>query len=139
MSFAKKISFVTLMFLVGCFTASAQDHVIKFTLPQAASIGSAALPAGPYRMVVYDDPQLMVVVMPEDQKGESVIAIPASFQTIGNCASPSVTLKRVEDRMEISSVCFGYSEMALRFATDHRKKPAVVSQATATAALAGAQ
>jgi len=139
MNFAKKIALLTLFLAALGFSAAAQDRVLKFTLAHEARIGSTTVPAGDYHMVVYSDPGMLAVVMPENRHGSSVVVLPTSHGFSSSCANTSLTLTRRGSQMALTSVCFSDIEMTLYFTAVHGKKSEVAAQTTDAVALAGAQ
>lgn len=140
MTFAKKTTFLALLMLATCFTAAAQDRVLKFKLTREAHIGNATLTAGDYRMVMtYDASRPLVIVRPVDGHGASVLAMPANYDFNSSCKTSSLTLTSAGDSWQMTSVCFADSATALYFAGAESRKSDVVTQTTAATALAGAQ
>lgn len=139
MNFAKKLTFVVLLIVTGCFTAAAQDKVLTFKLTREAHIGVATLTAGEYRMVIYTDAYPMAVVMPTDSKGRSVISVATAAASSGSCKSNSLKLIPNGSSWSVTSACFADSETAFYFPVSRSRKAQVATQTTDSAALAGAQ
>ena len=118
MTFEKKTILLASLLMAACFSAAAQDKVMKFTLAQEARIGGNTVPAGEYRMVVSTDGHVYAVVSPENRRGSSVIAVPVSYGYSSSCTSDSLTLSPNGSTRDVTSVCFSESETALTFALE---------------------
>ena len=138
MEFAKKFTFLTLMLIAACFSASAQDRVLKFKLEHETHIANSTLPAGEYRLVMYDEPRPLAVISPEDRRATSVMVLATSYDFNTSCSASSVTLISDDQNWDLASVCFADAEEAFYFSVPARTKT-TVSSATDTAALAGAR
>jgi len=139
MTFAKKLLFLTLLTAAASLSAAAQEQVIKFKLAHATHLGSAVLPAGDYRMVLYSDAHIMTVVTAEGPRGASVIAVPTTYETGRSCGTASLTLTPNGNELDLTSVCFGGDQMSLYFSPSRIRKTEAATPTADTAALAGAQ
>lgn len=139
MSFAKKMMLLSLLWTTAVCAAAAQDHVVKFTLAHEANIAATTLPAGDYRMMIYTTDRLLAIVSPANGGGPSVMALPMSNASYGNCGKTSLRFTPSGHRLDLSSVCLGESAMSLYFPVLHSKQSEVATQNADTAALAGAQ
>ena len=136
MTLTKRISFLALLLLATSLIAAAQDRVIKFKLDRATHIGFSVVPAGEYRMAIYNDATRMAIISPFNHKGTSVIALPRGYES-GTCTGASVTLAPFGSEVALTAVCLGEAELALQIPVDDAKR--VATQPATTAALAGAQ
>jgi len=139
MSFAKRMMLLSLLWTTAVCSGAAQAHVVNFTLAHEANIGATTLPAGNYRMTIYTTDRLLAIVSPTSGSGPSVMALPMSNGSYGNCGKTSLRFKPSGHLLDLSSVCLGESAMSLYFPVLHSKQSEVATQNADTAALAGAQ
>jgi len=137
MRFTKKILLLLVLMVAGSFGAAAQESTIRFKLAQETRIASVVLPAGAYRMVLYNEGHPYALLIAEDGQRSSVMALPLSTES-KYCASSSLTLTPAGDSMSIASVCFAEADTALSFPVMAARKE-FATQTTATTALAGAR
>lgn len=138
MKFALKTLAFALLLSAGCLTASAQESVIKFTLPEAAQIGAVDLPAGNYRMMLSFGGGMRLVSVSRDAKdGPSVMAIPTTIDSERSCGESSVTLTRSQGKLELTSACFAASDVAIEFAPSSGKESSVAAAVVSRTSAAG--
>lgn len=140
MKFAWKTLAFTLLLSAACLTASAQEQIIKFTLPEAAQIGSVDLPAGNYRMMLsFGGGMRVVSVSGEAKDSPSVMTIPTTVDSDRSCGESSVTLKRSQGKLAMTSACFANNDLAIEFLPLTSKKSAMAAAVEPGTSSAGAQ
>lgn len=133
--FALKTLAFTLLLSAACLTASAQEQTIKFTLPEAAQVGSVDLPAGTYRMMLSMSGGMRVVNLSGEAKDSpTAMAIPTTVDTDRACGESSVKLNRSQGKLELTSACFANNDLAIEFSPVKSKKPSMTAVEPATAA-----
>jgi hypothetical protein len=136
MTFTKKLTLMLSLTAAMTFSAQAQDAKVKFTLPHAAQIGEAVLPAGQYTFALSMNGITTATITPADRKGAAIFALPVSTDVYANCAGSSVSMKRDGVDWSVRSVCFAEPQVALYFAQPADKET-VASIAPTPAAVAG--
>ena len=136
MTFAKKMSLMLSLTAAMTLSAKAQDAKLKFTLPHAAQIGEAVLPAGEYTIALSMNGSTTAVIAPADHKGAAIFALPMSTDIYADCEASSVSMKRDGVDWSVRSVCFAEPQVALYFPAP-AAKTAVASVAPAPAVIAG--
>jgi len=139
MTFAKKLFLLTVLTAAATFTAAAQDKVVTFKLTQETQLGLATLPAGSYRMTIYNEAHPMAVVTSEPSRGISIMAVATAYGYSNTCKTNSLTLTPSAKSWNVTSVCFADSETEFYFPVPHSRKSEAATQTTDTAALAGAR
>ncbi len=136
MTFAKKLSLMLSLTAAMTLSAQAQDAKVKFTLPRAAQIGEAVLPAGQYTIALSMNGITTATIAPADRNGSAIFALPVSTDVYANCAESSVSMKREGVDWSVRSVCFAEPQVALYFPAP-AAKTAVANVTPAPAVLAG--
>ena len=137
MKFALKTFAFSLLLSAACLTASAQEHTIKFTLPEATQVGSVDLPAGTYRMMLsFTSGVQMVSVSGEAKDSLSVMTVPATIDSDRACGESSVKLTRSGSKLEMTSACFASNDLAIEFSPSAAKKSSMAASEPATSAAA---
>ena len=116
MKFAKKLSLLTLLATAALGTSHAIDAQAKFSLPQAAHVGSGVLPAGDYMVTMSVDGTAKAIITPVGHPGASVIALPMMTDSHASCEESSLKMQRVGTEWSVRSVCFAPLQMSLYFA-----------------------
>ena len=136
MTFTKKLILMLSLTAAMTLSATAQDARVKFTLPHAAQIGEAILPAGQYTMALSMNGSTTAVITPADHKGTAIFALPISTDVYASCTASSVSMKREGADWSVHSICFAEPQVALYFPAP-AAKTAVASAAPAPVAIAG--
>ena len=136
MTFTKKLSLMLSLTAAMTLSALAQDAKVKFTLPHAAQIGEAILPAGQYTIALSVNGSTTAIIAPADRKGSAIFALPVSTDVYASCAASSVSMKRDGVEWSVRSICFADRQVAVYFPAP-AAKTAVASAASAPVAIAG--
>jgi hypothetical protein len=136
MTFAKKLSLMLSLTAAMTLSAQAQDAKVKFTLPHAAQIGTAILPAGQYTIALSMNGSTTAMIVPADHKGSAIFALPVSTDIYADCEASSVSMKREGADWSVRSICFADQQIAVYFPAP-AAKTAVASIAPEPAAMTG--
>jgi hypothetical protein len=137
MKLAKKLSLLTILATAALGTSYAVDAQARFSLPQAAHVGSSVLPAGDYMVTMSVDGSAKAIIIPVGHSGESVIALPTVIDAYASCAESSLQMERTGSEWSVRSVCFAPLQVSMYFAAPSTKS-ALTAVSTDAAVIAGA-